>query len=141
MPHWVVAKSWRQNPACFSVRSGFFVIRRRLPVAGRLLPLLHVLLLRGMPLFHVLGLLLVPLLHFLLPRLICLPGLFLLHVLVIPLLLLRQLLVLLLLLGVKLFLLLLIFLIELGVTGIRRGRTLVGLNIDSVCGRSRNVGA
>src|SRR5215472_3348020 len=148
MPHWVVAKSWRQNPACFSVRSGFLAIRRRLPVAGRLLPLLHVLLLLGMPLFHLLGLLLVPLLHLLLlllhlllPRLIRLPGLFLLHVLVIPLLLLRELLVFLLLLGVKLFLLLLILLIQVGVAGIRRSRTRVGLNVGGVYGRSGNVGA
>src|SRR5215469_6669297 len=128
-------------PACFSVRSGFLVIRRRLPVAGRLLPVLHVLLLLGMPLFHLSGLLLVVLLHLLLPRLIRLPSLFLLHALVIPLLLLHQLLVLLLLLGVELFLFLLILLIQLGVAGIRRSRTRVGLNVGGVYGRSGNVGA
>src|SRR5215472_8265656 len=141
MPRWVEAKSSRRPPACFSVRSGFLVLRRRLPVSGRLLLLLHALLLLGMPLFHLRGLLLVALLHLLLPRLIRLPGLFLLHVLVIPLLLLCQLLVFLLLLAVELFLLLLIPLIELGVAGIRRSRTLVGLNIGGVHGRSRNVGA
>lgn len=88
------------------------------------LALLQLLLLRGVALLHLLGLLLVALLHLLLLRFVCT---LLLGSLVLRLLLLLELLVLLVLFCNQLVLLLLIFLIELCVSGIGRGRRLVGL--------------